>query len=104
MNIQQEIDQREVEIHRLQCEIRELERKQLSCRHKWGEAYQDYDQKVVPIQENRPRGSDYFNPVIVGWETKTFPVWRRKCSICGKTYATTETESVGVRPVFKNGI
>lgn len=47
-------------------------------------------------------GSDFFNPVTVGWETKRIPVWRRKCKNCGVGQTTTKTEPVieRYRPVF----
>lgn len=63
--------------------MRRLKAAQAKCAHKWGDAYQDYDEERVPIQENRPMGSDYFNPVTTGWKSKRIPVWRRKCAECG---------------------
>lgn len=89
-------------IEHYEAEIRRLKSAQGQCAHKWGDAYQDYDEKRVPIQENRPMGSDFFNPVTVGWETKRIPVWRRKCAVCGAKQTTTKTEPVieRHRPVF----
>jgi len=92
--------QKQIEQH--QAEIQRLLAAQKQCFHTWGEAYQDYDEKLVPIQENRPMGSDFFNPVTIGWETQKIPVWRRKCKNCGVTQTTTKTEPVIQchRPVF----
>ena len=86
----------------LKNELAMLERQQENCQHKFDDPYQDFDIKKIPIQENRPMGSDYFNSVTVGWKDKKIPVWRRKCSICGKIETTTNTEAVisHRKPVF----
>lgn len=95
MDIQQQIEHHE-------AEIRMLKDLQGHCVHEWGDAYQNYDEKRVAITENQPMGSDFFNPVTVGWETKRIPVWRRKCKNCGVGQTTTKTEPVieRYRPVF----
>ena len=95
MDTQKQIEQHEAEIRRLKAA-------QNQCAHKWGEAYQDYDEVRVPVEENQPMGSDFFNPVIVGWRTERRPVWRRKCAHCGLMQTTTKTEAVIEchRPVF----
>lgn len=81
-------------IKELEAEIKRLRGVQYLCAHKWGSPYRDYDEKAVPIQENRPMGSDFFNPVTVAWETKQIPVWRRKCQDCGKLQSTQKEEPV----------
>lgn len=89
---QQQIDQLLAQINGLRAQIDR-------CPHKWEPAYQDVAVKKVPRQENRPMGSDFFNPVTVGWDEVRTPVWRRKC---GKIETTTETKAVVTvhKPVF----
>ena len=96
MNVQQQID-------KLNDAITILKKVQESCPHKWGEPYQDYKTTKTPIHENRPQGSDFFNPVLVGWKNEKSTVWKRECTNCGLLQETTHTEAVIARykPVFK---
>lgn len=73
-----------------------------NCRHTWAPPFRSSVTEEEPIYENRPQGSDFFNPVYVGSRTKEYPCWKRTCTICGKTEATTTTEPVitGYRPRF----
>ncbi len=90
------------QIEKLEVELLRLKSIQGRCNHKWGNTYKEYINKQVPIQENRPMGSDYFNPVTVGWEDQKISVWSRGCTICGLKQTTTKTEPVieHHRPVF----
>ncbi|MBP7119253.1 hypothetical protein KBA63_04150 [Candidatus Woesebacteria bacterium] len=90
------------QIEEYEEKIRQLRDIQTRCSHKWTDAYQDYEVSFFPITENRPMGSDYFNPVTIGFEEKRTPVWRRKCVSCGVKQTTTKTEPVieRHRPVF----
>lgn len=92
--------QAEIEDH--EAAIARLRRQQQDCQHVYGEPYRDVDKKMVPRQENRPMGSDFFNPVTVGFDEVETPVWRKKCTKCGLTQTTTKTEPIvtGHKPVF----
>ena len=95
MNIQQRINEHYREIEKL--------RKQLeACEHEYGEPHRDHEERQTPITENVPTGSDFFNPVVVRYETECVKVWRRACKKCGFTQTTQRTEPVvsHYRPVF----
>lgn len=95
MSIQDEIDSHT-------AQIKELKRQQDNCAHTFGEPFEyDFVYKL-PIVENRPMGSDYFNPTTVGWETLSNEKWKKVCSKCGKALTTSITEPVisGIKPVF----
>ena len=92
------------EIDETVAKLNGLVQRQNSCPHEWNEPYQATRQDRRPVQENQPRGSDFFNPVTVGFEDVSVPVWRKRCRLCGKTLETEKTEPVvevkGVRPIF----
>jgi len=90
------------EIDTLERKLYELKESQRRCNHTYGDSFKDYDSKRIPITENRPMGSDYFNPVTIGWRTEEIPVWRRKCTKCEHVQTTTNTKPVIEKhePVF----
>ena len=92
----------QVEIERMQAEINRLRRLQETCRHVWGEPFVDHYVDREPIIENRPMGSDYFNPVTVGGRDVPKSRWCRTCTLCGSKRFTAKMEPivVGHRPVF----
>jgi ribosomal protein L11 methylase PrmA len=87
MNLQEQIDQAKAELKRLQ-------EAQATCKHEFGHPYRDTENTVELDYENRPMGSDYFNPVVVGSHPVSKPVWRRKCNHCGMIQTTDKTEAV----------
>lgn len=83
-----------------QKELAEIQRTINRCGHIWTEPYREQDGRMIPIQENRPMGSDFFNPVTVGWEPDRTLVWRRKCTTCGTVQTTIKVEATDYKPVF----
>jgi hypothetical protein len=82
------------QIDTLSNELKRLQSLQRDCRHSWGKPFQSTMPVRHTITENRPMGSDYFNPVTVGSSVTHVPVWKRACTVCGYTQQTTETKPV----------
>ena len=93
MDIQTQIENTEKELSRLKREM-------LNCKHDFNEPFEDSYEKRVAIQENRPMGSDFFNPVTIGFKTELIPCWSRKCRKCGHKESTTKTQPIKYKPVF----
>lgn len=95
MNLQQQIE-------KAKADLRRLEAAQQACEHDFGEPYRAVLLDRELIYENRPMGSDYFNPVVVGSRPTEKQVWKRTCQKCGLTETTDKVEPVvsGFRPKF----
>ena len=95
MNTQNKIDL-------LRQQLRDLEKAQAGCQHQFEEPFHTYDQKKEPIYENKPMGSDFFNPVLAGFKMIEISVWKRRCILCGFVQTTTRTEPIiqSHHPVF----
>lgn len=93
MDIQAQIENKEKELSQLRQQI-------LNCKHEFYEPFEDTYEKRIAIQENRPMGSDFFNPVTIGFKTELIPCWTRKCKKCGLKQSTEKTEPVKYKPIF----
>lgn len=85
------------EIDQLQARLAALQSQQARCQHDFTPA----EQKTKEVRETRyknvPRGSDYFNPVPDGFDTKHVPIWVRCCKKCGLKQETDKAEQVVVK-------
>ena len=90
------------QINRLESELKTLKSQQKSCQHKYANPFQDFDIEEEGIYENKPMGSDFFNPVYAGSKKVHVPVWRRECTLCGFVETTKKTIPVvtSYSPVF----
>jgi len=87
------------EIQEAQQKLLMLQRKLSNCKHTFGEPYQDVDIEKVPQFRTVNQGSDIWQEVS-HYSDKHIPVWRRKCTECGKTETTTKTVPVAYKPQF----
>lgn len=90
------------EADKLRVRLAQLDKTMALCNHNWTKAIKSFREKTVFDYENKPMGSDYFNPIVIGSHKESYGVWERVCLTCGKVDVTTKEEPVieNYRPVF----
>ena len=98
MSINDEIDQLEIQIKNLRIA-------QANCKHVWGKAVYDPEEKpITKWVEDYHIQTEYFYKEVPTGEIEKIDRWSRTCEKCGLKEYTKDAELVKVlkRPVFKD--